>query len=70
MENREQHFCLAIFDGHLRTDFKCPHFCRYIILCFIVIHSCKLINLYSEILSGKCATHSNTHFLYGHSENA
>jgi hypothetical protein len=54
---------LAILDGHLRTNFKCPHFYRYIIVCFIVIHSCKLINLYSKILYGKCAMHSKTHFV-------
>ena len=51
----------AISDSHLSTDFKCPHFCRYIILRSGIL-SCRLINLYSEILSGQCAMHSNTFF--------
>lgn len=60
---------LAISDSHLSTDFKCPHFCMYIILCSGIL-SYRLINLCSEILSGKCAMHSNTFFYYGHGENA
>lgn len=65
MENGERATLrLAVSDGHPRTDFECPHFCRYIIMWFIVIHSCKLINLYSETLSGKCATHGNTLFFF------
>lgn len=54
--------------GHLRTHSKGPHFCRYITMCFTVIHSCTLLNLYSQILvvNVHCiVTHFNRH-----SENA
>lgn len=45
------------------NGFQMPSPCRYIILCSVIL-SCRLINLYSEILSGQCAMHSNTFFFF------